>query len=184
MLRQRVNEGSLVRLMGTWLHAGVLEEGVRTHPETGVPQGGVSSPVLAHVFLQHVLDEWFAHEVQPRRQGRGCLRRFAEDCVMGGEREADARKIMAVLPKRFARFGRCMHPTKTTLMAFRKPEAHKATAHGNGTCDFLGLTHDWTKSRQGRWVSKRQTARKRLRRTKQSRWPWCRTNRHAPWKDQ
>jgi hypothetical protein len=166
------------------MHAGVLEEGVRTHPETGVPQGGVSSPVLAHVFLQHVLDEWFAHEVQPRRQGRGCLRRFAEDCVMGGEREADARKIMAVLPKRFARFGRCMHPTKTTLMAFRKPEAHKATAHGNGTCDFLGLTHDWTKSRQGRWVSKRQTARKRLRRTKQSRWPWCRTNRHAPWKDQ
>ena len=91
---------------------------------------------------------------------------------------------MAVLPKRFARFGLSIHPTKTTLIAFRKPDARQASANGNGTFDFLGLTHYWTKSRRGCWVIKRKTARKRLRRTKKSLWRWCRTNRHAPLKDQ
>jgi RNA-directed DNA polymerase len=100
--------------------------------------------------------------------------------VIGCQLEADARKIMAVLPKRFARFGLTIHPTKTTLIAFRKPEAHQGADSGNGTFTFLGLTHYWTKSRQGFWVIKRRTARKRLRRTKQSLWRWCRNHRHAP----
>jgi len=100
--------------------------------------------------------------------------------VIGCEREADARRIMAVLPKRFARLGLSIHPEKTTLIAFRQPDTRKGPAHGNGTFDFLGLTHDWTQSRRGFWVIKRRTARKRLRRTKQALWRWCRTNRHAP----
>ena len=117
-------------------------------------------------------------------KGRGFLSRFADDFVMGCELEADARKIMAVLPKRFARFGLRIHPTKTALIAFRKPEAPQGADTGNGTCDFLGLTHDWTQSRRGFWVIKRRTARKRLCRTKQSLGRWWRTNRHAPFKDQ
>jgi hypothetical protein len=87
---------------------------------------------------------------------------------------------MAVLPKRLARFGLTLHPTPTTLMAFRPPEAHAGSDSGNGTCDFFGVTHSWTQSRQGFWVSNRRTARKRLRRTKKSLWRWCRTQRHAP----
>jgi hypothetical protein len=180
VLRQRVNAGRIVRLMGKWLRAGVMEEGALSHPETGVVQGGVISPVLAHVFLHHVLDEWCAREVRPRMQGRCFLRRFADDCVIGCAREADARRIIAVLPKRFARFGLRMHPEKTALMAFRKPDARQGPAHGNGTFDFLGLTHDWTPSRRGFWVIKRRTASKRLRRTKKALWRWCRTNRPAP----
>src|SRR5215831_6610917 len=93
---------------------------------------------------------------------------FTLDFVMGCELEADARKLMAVLPKRFARFGLRIHPTKTTLIAFRRPDAHQASTNGNGTFDFLGLTHYWTTSRRGFWVIKRRTARKRLRRTKKS----------------
>jgi hypothetical protein len=108
------------------------------------------------------------------------LMRCADDVVIGGEREGDARTMMAVLPKRCARFGLPMHPTKTTVMAFRKPEAHEGSDSGNGTCDFLGLTHDGTTSRQGCWVITRRTARKRLRRTKKSLGRWCRINRHAP----
>jgi hypothetical protein len=166
------------------LRAGVLEEGVRTHPETGVVQGGVISPILANIFLHHVLDEWFEQEVRPRMKGRCFLIRFADDCVIGCELEGDARRIMAVLPKRFARFGLRIHPTKTALIAFRKPEAPQGIDPGNGTCDFLGLTHSWSRSRRGFWVSKRRTARKRLGRTKKSLWRWCHINRHAPLKDQ
>jgi RNA-directed DNA polymerase len=184
VLRQRVNAGRIWRLIGKWLRAGVMENGVLYHPETGVVQGGVSSPVLANVFLHHVLDEWFERDVRPRLKGRGFLIRFAADFCIGGEREADARKIMAVLPKRFARFGLTIHPEKTALIAFGKLDARQASAKGNGTCEFLGLTHYWATSRRGFWVSKRRTASKRLRRTKKSLWRWCRTNRHAPLKYQ
>jgi group II intron reverse transcriptase/maturase len=184
VLCKRVNDGRIMRLIGKWLHAGVMEEGVLTHPETGVPQGGVASPVLAHIFLHHVLDEWFACEVRPRMQGRCFLIRYADDFVIGCEVEADARKIMDVLPKRFSRFGLRIHPTKTALRAFRKPDAREGSEGGNGTFDFLGLTHYWTRSRRGFWVIKRRTAGKRLRRTKKSLWRWCRTNRHAPLKYQ
>jgi RNA-directed DNA polymerase len=180
VLRQRVNDGRVLRLIGKWLRAGVMEEGVLTHPETGVGQGGVISPILANIFLHHVLDEWFEQEVRPRMQGRCFLIRFADDFVIGCEMEGDARRIMAVLPKRFARFGLRIHPTKTALIAFRKPGAHQGIDPGNGTFDFLGLTHYWSRSRRGFWVSKRRTARKRLCRTKKSLWRWCHINRHAP----
>jgi len=78
VLRKRINDGSILRLLGKWLRAGVMEQGALTHPETGVVQGGVSSPVLANVFLHHVLDAWFEGEVRPRRQGRCFLLRFAD----------------------------------------------------------------------------------------------------------
>jgi RNA-directed DNA polymerase len=180
VLRQRVNDGSILRLIGKWLRAGVLEEGVVSHPETGVVQGGVISPVLANIFLHHVLDEWFEQEVQPRLQGRSFLIRFADDFVIGCELKADAHRIMAVLPKRFARYGLTIHPTKTALIAFGKPETPQGSTEGNGTFDFLGLTHYWTRSRRGYWVIKRRTAKKRLRRTKKALWQWCRPNRHTP----
>src|SRR6266699_2826594 len=180
VLRKRVNDGSILRLIGKWLRAGVMEEGVLTYPETGVVQGGVISPVLANVFLHHVLDEWFEREVRPRMQGRCFLIRCADDFVIGCEVAADARKIMDVLPKRFSRFGLRIHPTKTALRAFRKPDACEGSEDGNGTFDFLGLTHYWTRSRRGYWVIKRRTAKKRLRRTKKALWRWCRYNRHTP----
>ena len=184
MLRTRVNDGRLVRLIGKWRHAGGMEEGVWTHPETGVPPGGVLSPGLANICLQHVREAWVEREVRPRMQGRCFLMRCADDLVMGCELATDARRIMAVLPKRCARCGLRMHPTKTALIAFRTPETRQETEDGNGTFDFLGLPHDWTQSRRGCWGSKRQTAGKRRRRTKKSLWRWCRTNRHAPLKDQ
>ena len=91
---------------------------------------------------------------------------------------------MACYPSGLRALGLRIHPTKTALIAFRKPKAHPGTDPGNGTFDFLGLTHYWTTSRRGFWVIKRRTARKRLRRTKKSLWRWCPINRHAPLQDQ
>jgi RNA-directed DNA polymerase len=184
VLRRRVHDGSIMRLIGKWLRAGVMEEGVLQHSETGVVQGGVISPVLANIFLHHVLDEWFEREVQPRLQGRSFLTRFADDWIIGCELETDAQRLMAVLPKRFARFGLSLHREKTVLIRFRKPTTRKGSGNGNGTFDFLGLTHYWTQSRRGYGVIKRRTARKRLRRTNKALWRWCRANRHLPLKVQ
>src|SRR2546428_305725 len=184
ILRQRVNDGSLLCLIGKWLRAGVMDGGGLQHPETGVVQGGGISPALANVMLPHVLDVWLAQGVQPPLKGKTFLSPLSHDFVIGCEREADARRVMAVLPQRFARFGLRIHPEKTALIAFSTPRARQGSAEGNGTFDFLGLTHYWAQSRRGYWVIKSKTARKRLRRTTQALWRWCRVNRHLPLQDQ
>ena len=183
-IKQRVNDGAILRLIGKWLNAGVLEEGILTYPEKGTPQGSVVSPMLANIFLHHVLDEWFVKEVKPRMKGRCFLMRFADDFIIGCERESDARRILKVLPKRFGRFGLTIHPEKSALIQFSKPDSKSGSDGGNGTFDFLGFTHYWAKSRRGHWVIKRHTARKRIRRVKKSLWQWCRNNRHRPLKEQ
>ena len=83
LLRRRVRDGVLLRLISKWLHAGVLAGGCLTYPEAGTPQGGVISPLLANVYLHHVLDMWFEQEVKPRLKGRAFLVRYADDFVMG-----------------------------------------------------------------------------------------------------
>jgi RNA-directed DNA polymerase len=183
-IKQRVNDGGIVRLIGKWLNAGVLEEGILRYPDKGTPQGGVISPMLANIFLHHVLDEWFVKQVKPRVKGRCFLIRFADDFVIGCEVEADARRILEVLPKRFGRFGLTIHSDKTALIRFGRPESGGESGGGNGTFDFLGFTHYWATSRRGSWVIKRKTARKRLRRAKKSLWQWCRSNRHRPLREQ
>jgi len=81
MIRHRVQDGVLLRLIGKWMKAGVMEQGQVYHPETGVPQGGVISPILSNVYLHEVLDQWFEHQVKPRLKGRAHLVRFADDCA-------------------------------------------------------------------------------------------------------
>src|SRR5439155_25866219 len=105
MLSQRVRDGVLMRLIGKWLNAGVLEDGCLVRPDDGSPQGGVVSPILANVYLHYVLDQWFEQEVKPRLRGRAFLVRFADDAVLVCECEEDARRIFDVLPKRFAKYG-------------------------------------------------------------------------------
>lgn len=180
MIKKRVKDKSMLRLIKKWLNAGVLEEGNLHYSDTGTPQGGVISPMLANIFLHYVLDEWFVKEVQPRMKGRCFLIRFADDFVIGFELEEDARRVMDVLPKRFNRFKLTIHPEKTKLIKFGKPASRKETESGNDTFDFLGFTHYWTTSLRGFWVIKRRTARKRIWRAKRAFWQWCHFNLHEP----
>lgn len=175
-LRLRVNDGGLIRLIGKWFNAGVIEGGTQSYPDKGTPQGGVISPILANIFLHHVLDEWFVQKVRPKLKGPCFLIRFVDDFVIGCEYEADAKGLMEVLPKRFEHFDLAIHPTKTKLVRFGKPK--NDTAPENGTFDFLGFTHYWAKSLRGFWVIKRHTAMKRLRRTMKAYWEWCREHNH------
>jgi RNA-directed DNA polymerase len=182
ILRLRVNDGGIIRLIGKWFNAGVIEGGTLSYPEKGTPQGGVISPILANIFLHHVLDEWFVLKVQPRLKGRCFIIRFVDDFVIGCEYEADAKALMEVLPKRFALYDLAIHPAKTKLVRFGKPKSAKAQE--NGTFDFLGFTHYWDKSRRGYWIIKRHTAKKRLRRAMKAYWEWCRENNHEPLSEQ
>jgi group II intron reverse transcriptase/maturase len=184
ILRRRVNDGGVIRFIGKWLNAGVLEEGTLTYPDKGTPQGGVISPVLANIFLHHVLDEWFVKKVKSQLKGKSFLIRFADDFIIGCTREDDARRVMIELEKRLSSFGLTIHPEKTAMVRFRRPSPRGGNGSGNGTFDFLGFTHFWSRTRRGYWVIKRKTARKCQRRTMKSLWQWCRYNRHVQLKQQ
>jgi group II intron reverse transcriptase/maturase len=183
-LRKKMNDGTIIRFIGKWLNAGVMEEGKWTSPETGTPQGGVISPMLSNIFLHYVLDEWFEQEIKPRMKGRCFLSRFADDFVIGFELESDARRVMDVLPKRFGRFGLTIHPTKTKLIEFGRPNREQTSGKGKGTFDFLGFTHYWARSRRGYWVIKRKTRCKKMHAANKAIWQWCKQNRHMPIKEQ
>lgn len=181
-LDQRVRDGVLRRAIDKWLKAGVMDEGVWIRPEEGTPQGGVISPLLANVYLHHVLDVWFEEQVQPRMRGRAFLVRFADDFVIVFEREEDARRVQEVLPKRLGRFGLELHPDKTRLVPFQQPAHDSRPRRGERpeSFDLLGFTHYWGRSRRGYWVIKRKTAKDRMRRALKRMSEWLRRNRHRP----
>ena len=184
-LKRRVRDGVIVRLIGKWLNAGVLEDGVHTTPELGAPQGGVLSPLLSNLFLHYVLDQWFDEEVRPRLKGEAFLIRYADDFVIGVAREDDAKRIMEVLPKRMSKYGLTVHPEKTRLIGFHPDDADDTDPSAEATplprtFDFLGFTHYWGRAWKGGWVIKRKTAKSRLKRAFQALSAWCRANRHEP----
>jgi RNA-directed DNA polymerase len=183
LLRQRVRDGVLLRLIDKWLKAGVLEGLELTYPEAGTPQGGVISPLLANIYLHYVLDVWFAEVVQPRLKGQAFLVRYADDFVIGFACEKDARRVLAVLPQRFGKYGLTIHPDKTRLVPFARPTGRPSAAGSQGgsspgSFDFLGFTHYWSRSKKGNWVVKRKTASSRFQRAIKKIAVWCRLNRH------
>jgi group II intron reverse transcriptase/maturase len=183
LLRLRVVDGVVVRLVGKWLRAGVLEEGVVSHPATGSPQGGVISPVLSNIYLHEVIDHWWVEDVLPRMRGRAFMVRYADDLVMVFSDQEDALRVQRVLPQRVARFGLTLHPEKTRLVRFRRPR-RDGSGPKPGSFDFLGFTHFWGRSRKGRPSLKRKTAKDRFSRALRALNVWMKRVRHAPLEEQ
>lgn len=181
ILDQRVRDGVIRRTIDKWLKAGVLEDGNLSYPELGTPQGGVISPLLANIFLHEVIDVWFEQVVRPRLEGKAFLVRFADDIAMVFAQELDARRVMAVLPKRFGKYGLTLHEEKTRLIDFRQPGRSRRSP---GSFQLLGFTHFWGRSRAGKHVVMRKTAGARFGRALRRVTDWCRTHRHQRVGDQ
>lgn len=181
-LEQRVRDGVIRRAVDKWLKAGVMEEGEVRWSETGSPQGGVISPILANLYLHEVLDLWFVRDVLPRLSGRAFLIRYADDAVLVFSSERDAYRVMEVLPKRFEKYGLSLHPEKTKLVEFKRPDKNSRDGEPDTSASFdlLGFTHLWSKSRRGFWVVKRKTAKDRFTRALKRISEWCRQQRHLP----
>src|SRR5271166_33371 len=165
---------------------GAVEDGLLRRTTEGSPQGGVISPCLSNVFLHYVLDEWFETEVRPRLKGESTLARFADDAIMAFDNIVDAQRVLAVLGKRLARFGLTLHPDKTRLVDFR-PQMTEGARHPetDGTSfDFLGLTHVWGRSRNGKNMVRQVTAKSRFARAVAAVSDWCRRHRHESIRDQ
>jgi group II intron reverse transcriptase/maturase len=178
-LDRRVTDGVVRRMIDKWLKAGVLEDGTVSHAAEGTPQGGVISPLLANIYLHHVLDEWFEMVARPRLKGRCTLVRYADDAVMAFEDHLAAKRALAVLSKRLDRYGLTLHPDKTRFVDFRfkRPGGDRHPATDGTTFNFLGFTHVWGISRKGKNVVRQVTAKDRYARALSAVSQWCRDNR-------
>ena len=184
-LDQRVTDGVVRRMIDKWLKAGVLEQGVLRRTAGGTPQGGVISPLLANIYLHYVLDRWFEEKVRPRVHGRCLLVRYADDFVAAFEDHLPGKLLPGALEKRFARYGLTLHPTKTRFVDFRfkRPQGRHPAAVGT-TFNFLGFTHVWGRSENGKNVVRQITAKDRFARALARVTDWCRLNLHLPFRAQ
>jgi len=182
MIERRISDASILRLLRKWINVGVIDEGKLLVSDTGTGQGQIISPLLANVYLHHVLDEWIEHEVRPRLRGRVFEIRYADDAVLCFQHREDAEKVLRVLPKRFAKFGLTLHPEKTRLVAFGRQALAQAERRGSKpeTFDFLGFTHKCARSRRGKFTVHVKSMQKRLRRAFKAVAAWCRAHRHDP----
>jgi RNA-directed DNA polymerase len=164
-LRHRIADERVLRLIGKWLAAGVVEDGKLSEMVRGAPQGASLSPLLANVYLHYVLDLWADWWRRHHARGDVVIVRFADDFVLGFQYQDDAEEFQAALRERFARFGLELHPDKTRLIEFGRYAAARRKARGEGkpeTFTFLGFTHICAVSRKGRFWIRRKTDRKRM----------------------
>jgi RNA-directed DNA polymerase len=174
MLEQRIADGAFRNLIGKWLRAGILEEdGQVIHPQTGTPQGGIVSPVLANIYLHYALDLWFHNEVLPQQRGRCRLFRYADDFVVGFEYRHEAETFEPALKARLAKFGLEVAADKTKTLRFGRNGGPY-----NGRFDFLGFEFYWEPDRKGQPRVKRRTATKKWLASKQRIRDWIQEHRH------
>lgn len=179
MLEQRVDDRAFLRLIRKWLRAGILESsGEFVTSETGTPQGGIVSPVLANIYLHYALDLWFEKVVKPRLQGEASIIRYADDFVCCFQYHRDAVRFYRVLSLRLRKFGLEVAEDKTRVLAFSRFKKMDGVSF-----EFLGFEYRWGTSRNGKDVVRLRTARKRFRGALKNLSEWCRENRSQRLRD-
>jgi RNA-directed DNA polymerase len=165
-LEHRIADRRVLRLIRKWLKAGVIEDGEWSETLEGAAQGASVSPLLSNVYLHYVFDLWADQWRRRNARGDVIIVRFADDYIVGFEHRDDARRFLAELHRRLARFGLELAPEKTRLIEFGRFAARNREARGLGkpeTFQFLGFTHACAKTRKGRFMLKRVTEAKRMR---------------------
>ena len=141
-LEHRIADKRVLRLIGKWLNAGVIEDGNWSETSEGSPQGASVSPLLANVYLHYVFDRWVRQWRKRHARGDMIVTRFADDFVVGFEHLGDAKQFLRDLRERFAKFNLELHPDKTRLIEFGRFAAAEPVGSGAwqaGDVRFLGL---------------------------------------------
>ncbi len=159
MLEQRIDDRALLKLIYKWLKAGILEENGVIHPDSGTPQGGVISPILANVYLHYALDLWFERQVRRKCIGRCSIVRYADDFVCLFQNELDAQAFYEQLPTRLKKFNLEVASEKTKKLKFSRYN----TRQENESFEFLGFEFHWEISQRGKKYVRTRTSGKKLR---------------------
>jgi len=184
MLEQRIDDRALLGLIRKWLKAGVLETmetGVTRaeSPEIGTPQGGIISPILANIYLHHALDLWIGKRVDRHSRGKVIFMRYADDLIVGFEKQSDAERYLSALPTRLAKFNLRLAEGKSGLVKFNRWEPQSS-----GTFTFLGFDFHWSPTVKDPryWVVKRKANKKKYRNSLRAMKGWLKASRSWPLK--
>lgn len=181
MVAHRIADPAILGLIGKWLKAGAMQDGVVIYAAEGTPQGGPISPVLGNLYLHFVLDLWFEQKIKPQCRGEAYLLRFADDFVVSFQFRQDVDHFQQRVRERFAKFGLELAEEKTRRILFGRFASATCLRHGLGrpeTFEFLGFKHVCGVDRTGRFALIRipsvKSCRKFLARTRE----WILHNRH------
>lgn len=165
-VERRIADKRILRLIKKWLRSGVFEDGEIEYAEEGAAQGSGVSPLLANVYLHYVYDEWVQEWRKSEASGDMIFVRFADDTIVGFQREEEADKFLIELKSRLESFGLELHPDKTRLIEFGRYAAESRKNKGESrpeTFTFLGFTHICSKTQGGRFEVNRRTVGKKAR---------------------
>lgn len=186
MVAHRIADPVILRLIGRWLRAGVMMEGVVVRMHEGSPQGGPISPVLSNIYLHYILDLWFEKKFKRRCQGEAYLTRFADDCVVCFQYKRDAEHFDRDLTERMEKFGLELARETTRMLLFGRFARERMAEFGKKpeTFEFLGFKHVCGVDRNGKAAVVRipstKSCRKFLDRTRE----WLRRHMHWRRRDQ
>lgn len=176
-LEHIIKDKNFIRYIKRFLKAGIIEDNQYYETETGTPQGGLISPILANVYLHYVLDLWFELYIKTKSKGGAYLVRYADDFVACFENEEDAKWFYDELVERLAKFGLEIETSKSRIFPFGRNSRTK------DNFDFLGFNIYNSKSRNGYYMVGYKTNKKKSRQKKQKIKEHIKLNRDAKPKD-
>lgn len=160
-LEERICEKSFLRLLKRMLRNSILsEDGSLIDNTTGTPQGSPVSPILANIYLHHVLDEWFDKNLI----GKAHMVRYADDAVFVFSDLNAAKEFKAVLASRFAEHGLKLNEEKSGLV--------ELGPRSDNTINFLGFMFYWGRVRVTKTILKLKTMPERLAKSVQKFTDW------------
>jgi RNA-directed DNA polymerase len=182
LIEKRIADPRVLRLIQKWLKAGVMEDGVWSETEAGTPQGAVISPLLSNVYLHYVLDQW-TDQWRHAARGEITIVRYADDAILGFERQDEAERYLRELKEHLHEFGLELNEDKTRLLRFGRFARQNRAERGEGKPEsftFLGLQHICGSNRLGRFEVRRITDGRRRRKKLQELKQELRRRMHAP----
>ena len=149
-----IQDPNILNLIKKYLKAGILEEGEYKASEEGSIQGGIISPVLANIYMHHVLVLWYKAYFEKRGRGQSFLVCYADDFIAGFEEESEAVRYYRALKDRLSKYGLEIEPSKSRLLEFGRYAKERRKRKGLGkpeTFDFLGFTFYCGKTLEGKF---------------------------------
>lgn len=162
MLSEKIVDPRVLELIFGWLKSGYMEQGRWSATPGGTPQGGPLSPLLANIFLHHVLDKRF-EQLKSECKNRFELFRYADDLVVACKTEHDLRFLVPILRGWLGEGGLKFHPTKS-----RAVDMGSQSLKRKAKFDFLGFKfhlRGFSDNPRNTWIARQpsERARKQLR---------------------